>query len=281
MDFHPSEEVFGKRSGIRPNISNVDDVYKPYLTTNKTRYNELLLVADYKMYLKYNKNKKVVEDRVITVANAVDAIYQRINIRVVLKALEIWTNGDPYERTGQAELSRFNRYRIKHLRKQFPHDNAHLLSQKWWPGARGKAYITSTCNWYYSCGIIRWKSGLMGPYIGLAHEMGHNFGFQEDRKKRKNGEICRCLTPERGCIMGAGGPKKRIPGFSDCNMKSLKRLKDWCLYNVPTYKSYNSYCGNGIREEGEECDCGTPEMCMVKDPCCEPYNCVRKESCPQ
>lgn len=30
--------------------------------------------------------------------------------------------------------------------------------------------------------------------------------------------------------------RKRIPGFSDCNMKSLKRLKDWCLYNVPTYK---------------------------------------------
>ncbi|KAL9951080.1 hypothetical protein ACROYT_G043676 [Oculina patagonica] len=35
----------------------------------------------------------------------------------------------------------------------------------------------------------QWKSGLMGPYIGLAHEMGHNFGFQEDRKKRKNGDV--------------------------------------------------------------------------------------------
>ena len=46
-----------------------------------------------------------------------------------MKALEIWTNGDPYERQskGGPDLSRFNTYRNEHLLKKFPHDNAQLL----------------------------------------------------------------------------------------------------------------------------------------------------------
>ncbi|RMX44841.1 hypothetical protein pdam_00009262 [Pocillopora damicornis] len=81
--------------------------------------------------------------------------------------------------------------------------------------------------------------------------MGHNFGFAHDTG------TCKCLTP-RGCIMG--GHKTRLPGFSNCSLTSLQRVNDACLYNVPTYKAVNGYCGNGIREEGEECDCGTPEF---------------------
>ncbi|XP_067036374.1 zinc metalloproteinase-disintegrin-like NaMP [Acropora muricata] len=70
----------------------------------------------------------------------------------------------------------------------------------------------------------------------------------------------------------------RVPGFSNCSLASLKEINDKCLFNVPTYQALNSYCGNGIREEGEECDCGTPEICKAKDHCCEPHNCVLKES---
>ena len=46
-----------------------------------------------------------------------------------MKALEIWTNGDPYERQskGGPDLSRFNTYRNENLLKKFPHDNAQLL----------------------------------------------------------------------------------------------------------------------------------------------------------
>ena len=46
-----------------------------------------------------------------------------------MKALEIWTNGDPYERQskGSPDLRRFRSYRHEHLLKKFPHDNAQLL----------------------------------------------------------------------------------------------------------------------------------------------------------
>ncbi|KAJ7351654.1 hypothetical protein OS493_036204 [Desmophyllum pertusum] len=128
-DSHPAQKKSGTFSRIRRSISNTDEFYKPYLKTEETRYNELLLVADFRMYKKHNNDTNVIRDRVITLVNAVDAIYQRINIRIVMKALEIWTNGDPYERasTGGADLGRFNKYRRVHLLEKFPHDNAHLL----------------------------------------------------------------------------------------------------------------------------------------------------------
>ena len=30
--------------------------------------------------------------------------------------------------------------------------------------------------------------------------------------------------------------RSRLPGFSDCSLKSLQKVNDACLYNVPTYK---------------------------------------------
>ena len=30
--------------------------------------------------------------------------------------------------------------------------------------------------------------------------------------------------------------RTRLPGFSDCSLKSLQKINDACLYNVPTYK---------------------------------------------
>ncbi|XP_078352652.1 disintegrin and metalloproteinase domain-containing protein 9-like isoform X1 [Oculina patagonica] len=280
----PSKVYARTSSGLPDKVSDTEKVYKPYLKTKTTRYNELVLVVDNEMYKNLNKNKKDIKDRLITMANAVDAIYQRINIRIVLKAVEIWTNGDPFKKQVEPgdDLKLFRGYRENTLLKKISHDNAHLMRGSRWPGykAVGIASVFGMCKTTRSAGLVRWKeetvgSEVVGPYIGLAHEMGHNFGFPHDDKTK-----CTCLTPSRGCIMMGGG-KGTLPGFSDCNMETLgnKKLDDSCLYNVPTYKSENGYCGNGIREEGEECDCGTKKMCRKKDPCCEPYNCVNKKGC--
>lgn len=271
-DSRSTNENLGPFSRIRRSISgDIDEFYKPFLTTDETRYNELAICVDFEMYNNHNNDTKAITDRVITLVNAVDAIYQRINIRIVLKALEIWTNGDPYKRGNDRdpELVNFRNYRNEKLVKKIPHDNAQLLSNRGWKGGTvGYAWVNSMCGGN-SNGINYWSySSIIGPYVTVAHEMGHNFGFAHDTG------TCKCLTP-RGCIMG--GHKTRLPGFSNCSLTSLQRVNDACLYNVPTYKAVNGYCGNGIREEGEECDCGTPAMCEARDPCCEPHNCVLKE----
>ncbi|CAH3153096.1 unnamed protein product [Porites lobata] len=91
---------------MRRTRSKAADVYKPYLKkykiTEKTRYNELLIVVDNQLYKKLEEDEDAVRRKVETLVNVVDG----------------WNSG---------EIGRD-----------------------------------------------------LGPYDALAHEMGHNFGFDHD-----------------------------------------------------------------------------------------------------
>ncbi|CAH3194890.1 unnamed protein product, partial [Porites evermanni] len=93
---------------LRRTRSKAADVYKPYLKkykiTEKTRYNELLIVVDNQLYKILEEDEEVVRRKVETLVNVVDR----------------WNSG---------EIERD-----------------------------------------------------LGPYDALAHEMGHNFGFDDDKK---------------------------------------------------------------------------------------------------
>nr|CAH7749707.1 unnamed protein product [Callosobruchus chinensis] len=95
--------------------------------------------------------------------------------------------------------------------------------------------------------------------LSLAHELGHSFGALHDTKN--------CV----GFLMGSHAPEKgerQNYMFSECSKPQVVQTilnQGYCLED-----SEGPFCGNGIIEQGEVCDCGTWRDCAELDDCCLP-----------
>ncbi|KAL2746450.1 disintegrin and metalloproteinase domain-containing protein 10-like [Vespula maculifrons] len=104
-------------------------------------------------------------------------------------------------------------------------------------------------------------------HVTLAHEIGHNFGSPHDPDE------CSPGGEDGNFIMFAratSGDKRNNNRFSPCSLVSINpvlnakaRSSKGCFA-----EPQSAICGNGVVEEGEECDCGWEEDC--NDPCCHP-----------
>ncbi|XP_026128162.1 disintegrin and metalloproteinase domain-containing protein 23 [Carassius auratus] len=232
------------------------------------KYIELMIVVDHSMFKKV-RAKQQTRNHAKSVVNLVDAIFkEHLNTRVVLVAVEIWTDHDriPVSVIPFEMLRNFSKYRQQHIKQHA--DAVHLLSNVTFHYARSSlAYFGGVCSVSRGVGIIEFGSTwTMAPL--LAQSLAQNLGIQWDSAlKRKD---CGCINSWLGCIMEDTGVQHPRT-FSKCSIIDFKEflLKGGgsCLFNKPSKLFEDTECGNGYVEVGEECDCGPREECIKE--CCK------------
>ncbi|KAM9447133.1 zinc metalloproteinase-disintegrin-like berythractivase [Clarias gariepinus] len=236
------------------------------------KYNEIILVADNRMFKKMNSDVNSVRKRIFEMVNFVNAVYKEVNTFIALISLEVWTDADKIVVTAPAgeTLDKFTSWRNSVLMKNMKHDNAHLITGIDFEGTTvGLAFIGTLCTGH-STGVIQdHNPRVIAVAATLAHEMGHNLGMNHDTSS--------CVCTQSSCIMTAALTYNIPELFSSCSISSYEQFLNSrnpeCLFNKPQAKDLvqPSVCGNGFKETGEECDCGSVTEC--KNPCCNATSC--------
>ncbi|MCJ1267460.1 hypothetical protein MMC22_007345 [Lobaria immixta] len=129
----------------------------------------------------------------------------------------------------------------------------------------------------------------------IAHETGHTFGAVHDcdsaqcaNSNTVNAQQC-CPLSASNCDAGAKyimnpSTGDGITGFSPCSVGNIcsamgrSSVKTTCLSDNKGVTTISpQQCGNGIVEDGEDCDCGGTETC-ANNQCCDAQTCKFKSS---
>ncbi|CAD5207716.1 unnamed protein product [Bursaphelenchus xylophilus] len=124
--------------------------------------------------------------------------------------------------------------------------------------------------------------------LTLAHEIGHNFGSPHDYPSE-----CQPGLPDGNYIMfssATSGDKPNNARFSKCSIANMSVVLYEVLSQPPVNPAFSNlmmsskkrncfqertsaFCGNQIKEPGEECDCGFSDLdCkQMNDRCCQPH----------
>ncbi|KAF9320878.1 hypothetical protein BG003_004435 [Podila horticola] len=135
----------------------------------------------------------------------------------------------------------------------------------------------------------------ISPYewMVVAHELGHGFGAQHDctastcvTADPATGGCCPfsdtvCDAQDRYIMNPSEQASTKI--FSPCSISAIcstiagsgKCLQTPSTSTSKVQEASANICGNGIKEAGEQCDCGSPEECAL-DPCCDGTTCTLK-----
>ncbi|XP_057193735.1 disintegrin and metalloproteinase domain-containing protein 23 isoform X2 [Triplophysa rosa] len=232
------------------------------------KYLEIMIVADHNTF-KRHKSKKHTRNSAKSVVNLVDAIFkEQLNTRVVLVAVEIWTDRDriPLSVKPLEMLRDFSKYKQQSI--NINADAVHLFTNVTFHYGRSSvAYIGGVCSKGRGVGVNEFGSTwtMAGS---LSQSLAQNLGIQWDPVIRR--KECGCMDSWVGCIMedtGVQHPRR----FSKCSISDyrnyLLRGGASCLFNKPNKLFEATECGNGYVEVGEECDCGARVECY-KD-CCK------------
>nr|XP_019588638.1 PREDICTED: disintegrin and metalloproteinase domain-containing protein 20-like [Rhinolophus sinicus] len=233
-----------------------------------TMFLELAVVVDHNRYLHRESNTSNIYKEVVLVINGIDNFYNPLDVNMVLIGIEIWTEGNLIPTDDIVTfLPDFCTWKKGGFHQRLPHDVAHVFVKQNYGINLGLAYLGTVCNPHLNCGVDSFLTDNLYDFAYIVtHEIGHNLGMDHDKYP--------CVCGHQSCIMFPS--KQKATRFSNCSYAQFVDTiaKRKCLYTQSNLGNIFTLteCGNGVVEEGEECDCGALHLCM-KDPCCQ-SNCT-------
>nr|BAP39904.1 metalloprotease P-II [Protobothrops elegans] len=199
------------------------------------RYVKLAIVADHRMYTKYNRDSDKIRVRVHEMVNHVNEMYKPLNIAITLSLLRIWSNKDliTVQSDSEVTLGSFGDWRKTVLLKQQNHDHAQLLTAiEFNEQIIGRAPVAGMCQPDRSVGVVQdYSENVFVVAVIMTHELGHNLGMDHDEDN--NVRKCTCKT----CIMAPAISDPPAQLFSDCSKNDyhtfLTNRNPQCILNAP------------------------------------------------
>lgn len=238
-----------------------------------TRYLRALLFVDSKISNHYNNDIPQMKAEVSKMVKEANDYFFQMNIRIIIVDVLQTKRSD-------LSLYAFEDYRSNRMSILPEHDFAALISYRY---AGGLAFVSGMCTSkaVMLCGFYPHNPMAMGSIF--FHEVAHLLGVPH-RNASEALDIPKCycdsLDPSERSKGTAGCLK--IPGYDhDCTAQQLANVlhKNKCLkkqanalamFAPLTVEESLPICGNGVKEKGEECDCGLERYCSNR-------NCRAKE----
>lgn len=273
---------------------------------------QLYIQTDH-LFFKYYGTREAVIAQISSHVKAIDTIYQTTdfsgirNISFMVKRIRINTTSDEKDPTNPFRFPNIGVEKFLELNSEQNHDDyclAYVFTDRDFDdGVLGLAWVGAPSG---SSGGICEKSKLYSDgkkkslntgiitvqnygshvppkvsHITFAHEVGHNFGSPHDSGTECTpGESKNLGQKENGnYIMYAratSGDKLNNNKFSLCSIRNISQVLEKKRNNC-FVESGQPICGNGMVEQGEECDCGYSDQC--KDECCFDANQPEGKKC--
>lgn len=217
LEFHAHARIDNSKShhvcGYKPSHGNTSyvrsrrDVRLPALRNSTTRYIELYTVANHDLYMRSGSVAATVK-RLVDAVNYASALYQGMNIYLVLVGVEVWSNSDKVSVDQPVDnvLQDFQRYRQNQISPNTPNDDAQLfVGDIFQDNVIGRG-STTICELDGGVAVIAdlHDDDVVTAATTMAHELGHNLGLDHDDEITDRECVCpRPGTTDIKCIMHA------------------------------------------------------------------------------